>query len=126
MLTSSQVYITGLTFTNQGIAAHIEFSTHRAEKMIRWEQSKRLATGGMVALTTTKDMFRTICTIAIVAGRPLGNLNQDKPAIDIFFQDAASIEIDPAQQWFMAEARSAYFEAYRHTLYGLQKMAGEE
>ena len=77
-------------------------------------------------MTTTNDMFKTICTIAVVAGRPLSGLQQDKPAIDIFFQSASCIEIDPGVEWYMVEARSAYFEAYRHTLCGLQKMAGEE
>ena len=91
-----------------------------------WEQSKRLITGSLVALTPANDMFKTICRIAVVAARPLDAVQQNPPEIDIYFGGPEEIEIDPQQEWVMAEARNGYYEACRHTLCGLQKMAREK
>lgn len=79
----------------------------------------------MVALTPVKDMFRTVCQIAIVAARPLTGVQQNPPEIDIFFAAPDELELDPQQEWVMAECRDGYFEAYRHTLRSLQHMATE-
>ena len=91
-----------------------------------WEQSKRLITGSLVALTPVNDMFKSICRIAIVAARPLDAVRQNPPEIDIYFGGPDEIEIDPQQEWVMAEARNGYYEASRHTLRSLQKMALEK
>lgn len=90
-----------------------------------WEQSKRLITGTMVALTPAEDMFKEVCRVAVVAARPLAGVSQNPPEIDIFFADPEDFEIDPQQEWVMVEARVGYFESYRHTLLSLQKMAQE-
>ena len=79
----------------------------------------------MVALTPANDMFQHLCKVAIVAARPLENLRQRSPAIDLFFGSAEEIEIDPQQEWVMVEARHGFFEAHRHTLRALQKMSHE-
>lgn len=79
----------------------------------------------MVALTTTKDMFKTICRIAVVAARPLAGVLMNPPEIDIFFASPGEIEMDPQQEWVMVECRDSYFEAYRHTLRSLQRMSTE-
>ena len=50
-----QVYITGFTFAISGIAARLSFSLKRVGKKVNWEQSKRLRTGNVVALTPAKD-----------------------------------------------------------------------
>lgn len=114
-----------MTFTQQGIAARITFSLRRAGKKIVWEQSKRLITGSMIVLTPAKDMFKKVCKVAIVAARPLAGLQQIPAQIDLFFATPEEIEVDPQMEWVMVEARTGYFEAYRHTLLALQKLMRE-
>ncbi|MCJ1468415.1 hypothetical protein MMC07_007043 [Pseudocyphellaria aurata] len=120
-----KVHITGLTFATSGIGARITFSLRRAGKKVLWEQSKRLVSGSMVALTPANDMFKTICRVATVAARPLAGVMMNPPEIDIFFASPTEIEIDPQQEWVMAECKDGYFEAYRHTLRSLQRMSVE-
>ncbi|KAL8916896.1 MAG: hypothetical protein Q9172_006060 [Xanthocarpia lactea] len=119
------VFIVGLTFAHGGIAAKVTFSLRRTGKKIIWEQSKRLLQGTLVALTPAQDMFKSICKVAVVAARPLSGVQSNPPAIDIFFGDPNQIEIDPQQEWVMVESSGGYFEAYRHTLKSLQKIAIE-
>ena len=119
------VYITGLTFANNGIAIRVSFSLRRIQKKVRWIQSKRLRTGSIVALTPADDMFKSLCRVAVVAARPLEGLQQIPPCIDLFFSSAKEIELDPQREWVMVEAKEAYFESYRHTLLALQKMTFE-
>jgi len=114
-----------MTFTQQGIAARITFSLRRAGKKIVWEQSKRLITGNMIVLTPAKDMFKKVCKVAIVAARPLAGLQQSPAQIDLFFATPEEIEVDPQVEWVMVEARTGYFEAYRHTLLALQRLMRE-
>ncbi|MCJ1290377.1 hypothetical protein MMC34_001913 [Xylographa carneopallida] len=119
------VHISGVTFAQRGIAVRVEFSLRRAGKMIRWEQSKRLTSGTLVALTPATDKFATVCKVAVIAARPLVGLQQVPPSIDIYFNSSDELEIDPQKKWLMVEARSGFFEAQRHTLRALQKMSGE-
>ncbi|KAL8696250.1 MAG: hypothetical protein Q9201_007753 [Fulgogasparrea decipioides] len=120
-----KVFIVGLTFAQSGVAAKVTFSLRRAEKKIHWAQSKRLQQGTLIALTPVSDMFEKVCKVAIVAARPLSGLQSNPPQIDVFFGSPEELEIDPQQEWVMAESARGYFEAYRHTLKSLQKMAKE-
>lgn len=120
-----QVRLVGLTFTYKGIAARIRFSTARSGRKILWSASKRLTSGTLVALTPTKDEFRSKCILAIVAARPLQNLEVSPPEIDILFGVDEYHEVDPQNSFIMIEASSGYFEAYRHTLRALQKQSQE-
>ena len=120
-----KVFITGFTFANAGIAARITFSLRRSGKKINWEQSKRLLTGAIVALTPINDMFKSICHVASIAARPLNGLQQNPPEIDIFFGATDEIEIDPQQEWVMVESKNGFYEGHRHTLQGLQMLAKE-
>ncbi|CAD6587978.1 MAG: hypothetical protein ASARMPRED_003367 [Alectoria sarmentosa] len=120
-----KVFITGLTFANAGIAARVTFSLRRIGKKVNWEQSKRLLTGAVLALTPAKDMFASVCRVAIVAARPLAGLEQNPPEIDIFFGGADEFEIDPQQEWIMVESRNGFYEGSRHTLRGLQMLSRE-
>lgn len=80
-----------------GAAFRVEFSNERAGKKIRWEQSKRLIQGTIVALSPQKDNFNTICKVAVVAARPiLGGLDQNPPQIDLFFAEDRDAVFDPA------------------------------
>lgn len=92
-----KVFIVGFTFANAGIAARISFSMERTGKKINWEQSKRLISGTIIALTTKQDKFQSICIVGVVAARALAGLGQTPPEIDIFFGAPEEIEINPQQ-----------------------------
>ncbi|KAF2114105.1 P-loop containing nucleoside triphosphate hydrolase protein [Lophiotrema nucula] len=120
------VYITSKIFSTRGLATRVAFSLSRVKKYIRWNQSKRLITGSLVALSPSDDCFRTKCVLATVAARPItGGLDQNPPEIDLFFARAEDEEIDPMKKWIMVEARSSFFEGSRHTLLALQHMMRE-
>ncbi|KAL8954087.1 MAG: hypothetical protein Q9222_000066 [Ikaeria aurantiellina] len=71
-------------------------------------------------------MFSTVCKVAVVAARPLlPGVQSNPPEIDILFGNVEDIEIDPQREWLMVESAVGYFEAYRHTLKSLQKLANE-
>ncbi|KLJ09887.1 hypothetical protein EMPG_14680 [Blastomyces silverae] len=120
-----KVYIVGVTCADAGIAMKLTFSTARAGKNIVWEYSPRLTTGTIVALTPANDMFKSKCIVAVVAARPLEELKKTPSEIDIFYARAGDAEFDPQMEFVMVEARSGYYEASRHTLTALQKMARE-
>lgn len=120
-----QVRVVGLTFTYKGIASRIRFSTARCGKKILWSASKRLKSGTLVVLTPEDDCFNSKCLTAIVAARPLVNLELDAPEIDIIFAESSSHEVDPQVRYIMVEANQGYFEYYRHTLRALQKQSKE-
>ncbi|KAF2139072.1 uncharacterized protein K452DRAFT_320697 [Aplosporella prunicola CBS 121167] len=120
------VHIKKLTFSPRGVAVRVSFSLARSGKRVHWEQSKRLITGSLVALTTEEDQFRTQCTMAVVAARPLSDgVDQSPPEIDLFFARPEEFAIDPAQSWIMVEDRASFFEASRYTLRALQKTMRE-
>jgi helicase required for RNAi-mediated heterochromatin assembly 1 len=122
----SRVHVTAITFSYRGLGFRVAFSLSKVGKKIRWEQSKRLLTGSIVALTPESDMFRTNCIVAVVAARPLEGLNQPGfPKIDLFIANPKQIEIDPGIEFIMVEDRSSFFEAERHTMTALQKMMSE-
>lgn len=86
---------TGIQLSRTGPAWRVTFSCERAGKRIRWEQSKRLMQGTIVALTTRRDMFSSILKVAVVAARPIeGGLDQNPPSVDLFWADSDEAEID--------------------------------
>ncbi|EPS39692.1 hypothetical protein H072_6524 [Dactylellina haptotyla CBS 200.50] len=115
--------IVGFTFAySQGICVKMSFSTNRARKRIRWENSKRLCPGTLVALTS--DNFDKSIRVATVAARPIDSLNYDSRRgleVDLLLLPE-ELEIDPTKTWIMVESRSSYFEAYKHVLKALQRM----
>ena len=123
-----QVHFIGFTFARKGLAARIKFSTHRAGKRIKWENSKRLVSGSIVALIPAKmkvvDLNEMI--IAVIAARPLAGVLCEPPEIDIYFGRPEDVQVDPQKEWFMIEAKQGYYEAYRHTLRALQKLGQEK
>lgn len=114
-----------MTFSNLGAAPRIEFSYERSGKQIRWDQSKRLRQGTIVALTPAHNRFKTICRVAVVAARPLQGVEQNPPQIDLFWGDMNEADFDPLEEYIMIEAKSGYFEASRHTLVAMQKLMTE-
>jgi helicase required for RNAi-mediated heterochromatin assembly 1 len=79
-------------FSKTGVGWRVEFSP---QKQIKWEQSKRLLQGSLIALSS--DMFKNECKMAIVAGRGLSLLNQNPPAIELFWADSEDAVIDPVK-----------------------------
>jgi helicase required for RNAi-mediated heterochromatin assembly 1 len=122
-----QVHIVGFTFARRGLAARIKFTTNRAGKHINWGNSKRLVSGSMVALlpAKAKSFNKDDMIVAIIAARPLAGVMCEPPEVDIYFGRTEDIQIDPQKEWLMIEAKSGYFEAYRHTLKALQKLSQE-
>ncbi|KAK3676923.1 hypothetical protein LTR78_003127 [Recurvomyces mirabilis] len=120
-----KVHVCGMICSGRGVAIRVTFSLSRVGKQIRWEQSKRLITGGLVVLTPAKDMFQSKAIVATVAARPIsGALDRNPPEIDLFIR-ADELELDPTVEWVMVEERQGFYEAHRHTLMGLQKMTRE-
>lgn len=122
----TKVRLTTMTFSTRGLGLRVVFSLSRVGKKIRWNQSKRLTAGTLVALTPTKDMFKTKCIAATVAARPLDLLEEDVPKLDLFFANPDDIDLDPNLEYTMIEERTSFFEAVRHLGVSLQKMSGEE
>ena len=85
---------------------------------VRWESSKRLIFGSLVGIS--KDNFETII-FGTVASRNPADLR--KGEVDFCFEDDSVCLIDPNPYtvYQMVEC-SAYFEAYRHVLQGLQEI----
>lgn len=123
---ATQVYITGITLAQQGLAFRIRFSTSRAGKNIAWEYSSRLRSGSLVALSPSSDSFKTQCVVAVVAARPLEGVKQQPPEIDILLARPEDAEFDPQKEWTMVQAKSGYYESLRHTMRALQQMNYEE
>ncbi|KAK2748934.1 hypothetical protein FQN57_007217 [Myotisia sp. PD_48] len=120
-----KVHFTGLQFAQTGIAVRIQFSTSRAGKKIVWEYSSRLMAGSIVALTPANDCFKTTCIVAVVAARPLDSVKASPSEIDLFFANPNHAEFDYQREWIMVQARCGYYEAVRHSMTALQKMASE-
>lgn len=79
-----------------GAAFRVEFLPQSVHQ-IRWEQSKRLVQGTLVALSPDNDGFGSICKVAVVAARPVeGGLDQNPPQLDLFWGDINDAELDPS------------------------------
>ncbi|KAI0909254.1 P-loop containing nucleoside triphosphate hydrolase protein [Ustulina deusta] len=120
----TKVFVQGYLMTRMGPMCRIQFSTERAQKKIRWTQTRRLNTGSLVAISTAKDSFKTICMPAVIADRPFQDgLDQIPPTIQIFWANTDDAILDPTAELVMLESRFGYFEAVRHCMVGLQHVA---
>ncbi|KAJ8119299.1 hypothetical protein ONZ43_g3723 [Nemania bipapillata] len=120
----TKVFVQGYLLTRLGPMCRIQFSTERAGKKIKWAQTRRLITGGLVAISTAEDGFRTICMPAVIADHPTkGGLDQNPPTIQIFWANTDDAVLDPTTELVMLQSRSGYFEAVRHCMVGLQHVA---
>ncbi|KAI0018017.1 P-loop containing nucleoside triphosphate hydrolase protein [Xylariomycetidae sp. FL0641] len=120
----TKVFVKGYLMTRLGPMCRIQFLTERSGKKIRWDQTRRLTTGSLVALSTATDGFRTTCIPAVIADHPIREgLDQNPPTIQIFWANIEDAILDPNLELVMLEARSGYFEAMRHSMLGLQHVA---
>ncbi|KAI0449357.1 P-loop containing nucleoside triphosphate hydrolase protein [Xylaria acuta] len=123
----TKVFVLGYLMTRLGPMCRIQFSTQRAEKKIRWTQTRRLTTGSLVAISTAADGFKTICMPAIIADHPIRDgLDRNPPTIQIFWANMDDAVLDPTTELVMLESRSGYFEAVRHCMVGLQHVASTD
>ncbi|KAI0394543.1 P-loop containing nucleoside triphosphate hydrolase protein [Xylariaceae sp. FL0594] len=120
----TKAYVQGYLMTRLGPLCRLQFSTERAGKRVRWNQTRRLPAGGLVALSTAKDNFSTICIPAIIGDHVVREgLDQNPPTINIFWADMKDAVLDPTLELVMVESRYGYFEAVRHCMVGLQHVA---
>ncbi|KAI6780563.1 uncharacterized protein J7T54_000203 [Emericellopsis cladophorae] len=132
----TQARIQGYTFSRQGAAARVAFSTDISKVRVDWENTSRLTPGSLIALSPKKDGFQTKCLVATVAARPIlgglipnpefGETEDTPPRIDIFWSNPEDAVIDPLEEMFMIEPKSGYFETVRHAMIGLQHAAVSE
>lgn len=103
---------------NGGLCRRISF-TCSGFKRIRWESSKRLLFGSLVCLSN--DDFDTL-HFATVGNRDHKDLR--KGIVDIqFCNDSMVMACLPDDTIFKMAESSAFFEAYRHVLSGMQTLA---
>lgn len=113
--------VAGFLFASKAVAVRISFSTRRAGVNIIWRNSKRLMSGSLIALTVANNISEVTVIPAVVAARPLVNLEKDRPEIDLYLSHDCII--DPAAEYIMVEETSSCFESQRHTMLALQQMA---
>ncbi|XP_066055411.1 NFX1-type zinc finger-containing protein 1 [Chamaea fasciata] len=108
--------------TTTGIAYKVLFDT-KPLRFVQWQNSKRLLYGSLVCMS--QDHFETFL-FATVSNRNAAELVNG--TVELCF-DAESqpllAEVQPSDSFLMVET-TAYFEAYRHVLEGLQKMREED
>ncbi|NXP31996.1 ZNFX1 protein, partial [Leiothrix lutea] len=108
--------------TSTGIAYKVQFDT-KPLRFVQWQNSKRLLYGSLVCMS--QDHFETFL-FATVSNRNAAELVDGN--VELRF-DAESqpllAEVQPSDSFLMVET-TAYFEAYRHVLEGLQKMREED
>ena len=103
--------------TQRGITYRIKFNVERM-RHVRWQSSKRLLYGGLVCLSS--DDFNTML-FATVCNRQAKDL--ENGIVEVIFSDNTKIP-STSDRFVMAES-SAYFEAYRHVLQGVQNITAE-
>ncbi|KAM3921700.1 NFX1-type zinc finger-containing protein 1 [Leptodactylus fuscus] len=104
--------------TSTGIIYKVQFDT-TPFKRIRWQNSKRLIYGSLVCLS--QDNFETFL-FAMVSNRDPKELEQGEVQLQFSDQSRRLLaRVRPSDSFIMVET-TAYFEAYRHVLEGLQEM----
>ena len=106
--------------TQRGVMYRARFDVSQFPR-VRWENSKRLIFGSLVGIS--RDNFETII-FGTVANRDPCDLERGE--VDFSFEEDSACLIDPNPYtiYQMVEC-SAYFEAYRHVLQGLQEIGSD-
>ncbi|XP_013414142.1 NFX1-type zinc finger-containing protein 1-like [Lingula anatina] len=98
----------------------VKFDVSRLSR-VKWEHSKRLICGSLVCLS--KDSFETVI-FATVADRDPKKLQKGIIELHCDTESLAVLSASMREVFVMVES-SAYFEAYRHVLRGLQELSQE-
>ncbi|GCB62108.1 hypothetical protein scyTo_0000002 [Scyliorhinus torazame] len=108
--------------TSTGVGYKVQFDT-RPLKFVRWQNSKRLLYGSLVCMS--KDNFETLL-FATVSNRDPVELKEGIVHLSFNVRSRHLLaELEPSDCFLMVET-TAYFEAYRHVLEGLQEIQGED
>ncbi|NXA73722.1 ZNFX1 protein, partial [Thryothorus ludovicianus] len=105
-----------------GIAYKVQFDT-KPLRFVQWQNSKRLLYGSLVCMS--RDNFETFL-FATISHRDAEELVNG--IVELCFDEKSwpLLEgVQPSDSFLMVET-TAYFEAYRHVLEGLQKTQGED
>ena len=106
-----------------GIGFQIQFDPEASHlQRVRWEHSHRLIYGSLLCLS--EDYFRNIYFATIVGKRDPEQLKNGQLTVK-FEKEGNAFVIDPSTEFTMVES-SAYFEAYRHVLEGLQQIIPDQ
>ncbi|XP_074497910.1 NFX1-type zinc finger-containing protein 1 isoform X1 [Sebastes fasciatus] len=108
--------------TSTGLAYKVQFNIEPL-KFVQWENSKRLIYGSLVCLSC--DNFENFL-YATVSDRDAKDLK--KGLVQIAFTEESRLKLatmEKGQSFLMAET-TAYFEAYRYVLEGLQEQVEDE
>ncbi|XP_075703159.1 NFX1-type zinc finger-containing protein 1 [Rhinoderma darwinii] len=104
--------------TPTGIIYKVQFDITPLQR-IRWQNSKRLIYGSLVCLS--QDNFETFL-FAMVSNRDAKELEQGEVQLQFSEHSRRLLtRVRPIDSFIMVET-TAYFEAYRHVLEGLQEM----
>uniref|UniRef100_A0A8C4YWJ1 NFX1-type zinc finger-containing protein 1-like n=1 Tax=Gadus morhua TaxID=8049 RepID=A0A8C4YWJ1_GADMO len=108
--------------TRSGIAYVIKFDV-KPLKFVRWENSKKLLYGSLLCMSC--DFFENFL-FATISERELKDVKKGR--IQVIFSDESKQKLATMQtnRPFLMVETSAYFEAYRHVLEGLQEVRGDE
>ncbi|NXS77528.1 ZNFX1 protein, partial [Erpornis zantholeuca] len=101
-----------------GIVYKVQFDT-KPLRFVQWRNSKRLLYGSLVCMS--QDHFETFL-FATVSNRSADDLVDG--IVELCFDAESQMllaDVQPSDSFLMVET-TAYFEAYRHVLEGLQKM----
>ena len=101
-----------------GMGFEISFSTKHFQKT-KWEYSRRLIFGSLLCLSNHDFREHSPIIFATVIKRDPDQLTKGRLIIK-FEGDVTGFDIDPSVKYTMVES-TAYFEAYRHVLLGLQQ-----
>ncbi|KFV02581.1 NFX1-type zinc finger-containing protein 1, partial [Tauraco erythrolophus] len=105
-----------------GIVYKVQFDI-KPLKFVRWQNSRRLLYGSLICMS--KDHFET-CLFATVSNRDNADLAHGIVQLCFNAQSQALLaEVQPSDSFLMVET-TAYFEAYRHVLEGLQEIQEED
>ena len=105
-----------------GIGFNVKFDINASRlNRVRWEHSRRLIFGSLLCMSC--DHFKTILFASVVKRDP-DQLKNGYLTVK-FEGDINGFTIDPATQFTMVES-TAYFEAYRHVLEGLQQVTVDQ
>ena len=98
-----------------GVGFQISFDVQPLQR-VNWEHSRRLIFGSLLCLSN--DDFRDSIIFATVVKRDPKELEMGRLIVK-FEGDINGFDLDPIDEFTMVES-TAYFEAYRHVLVGLQ------
>ncbi|XP_031682929.1 NFX1-type zinc finger-containing protein 1-like isoform X2 [Oncorhynchus kisutch] len=108
--------------TPSGLAYKVQFDSHPL-KFVRWQNSKRLIYGSLLCMSC--DNFDTFL-FATVSDRDPKELEKGFVQLSFLGESRRALAGVEAHQSFLMVETTAYFEAYRYVLEGLQELEVED